>query len=93
MNIENVRGRVYSTSSPTVLTVLNLRFYFVRREFEHEEEALIDMWNRGWDAVEGNGTNILAWVRYIRNENRKCKGWRVYSGGAPTVLTVLNLRF
>ena len=64
MNIENARGRVYSASTPTVLTVLNLRFYFVRREFEHEEEALIDMWNRGWDAVEGNGTNILAWVRY-----------------------------
>ena len=74
MNIENVRGRVYSTSSPTVLTVLNLRFYFVRREFEREEEASVDMWNRGWDAVEGNGTKCLAWVRYIRNENRKCKG-------------------
>ena len=93
MNIENARGRVYSASTPTVLTVLNLRFCFVRREFEREEQALVDMRNRGWDAVEGNGNFFLAWVRYIRNENRKCKGWRVYSWGAPTVLTVLNLRF
>ena len=43
MNIENARGRVYSASTQTVLTVLNLRFYFVRREFEREEEALIDI--------------------------------------------------
>ena len=35
-----------------------------RREFEGREEALIDMWNGGWDAVEGNGTKILARVRY-----------------------------